>query len=50
MSQFGRKLVDRPFSNEAAAWLVVAKGTNSEREWRQRKADLERAGGLTPQR
>ena len=32
------------FATATAAWRTVIGDTNSEREWRQRKADLEREG------
>ena len=38
------KAWNRPFISEAAAWRAVVTGTNSPAEWRQRKADMERAG------
>ena len=38
------KAWNRPFTSQAAAWRAMVKGANNDREWRQRKADLERAG------
>ena len=38
------KAWNRPFTSQAAAWRAMVKGANNDREWRQKKADLVRAG------